>query len=217
MRLTTIDYPEHLSAVVFCQGCPWRCSYCYNTHLLPTKKRGVLSWGEVIQFLETRCGLLDAVVFSGGEPTAQPALLPAVQQVKSMGFLVALHTAGIYPSLLKKLIPFLDWVGLDVKAPFRQYANITNIEGSGKRVEESLHILLENHVTFECRTTVHWGLLSKGVLAELAENLCELGVKNYSVQSCLATGSLQACPLSDTENLPLWEHLRPMFPVFTVR
>jgi len=33
--LSTTDYPDHLSAVVFCQGCPWRCAYCHNPHLLP--------------------------------------------------------------------------------------------------------------------------------------------------------------------------------------
>ena len=28
--LTTIDFPDHLSAVIFCQGCPYRCIYCHN-------------------------------------------------------------------------------------------------------------------------------------------------------------------------------------------
>lgn len=221
VRLTTLDYPEHLSAVVFCQGCPWRCKYCYNTHLLSTEKNNTFSWEAVIHFLGTRCGLLDAVVFSGGEPTAQSALLPAMQQVKSMGFLVALHTAGVYPKFLKQLIPFLDWVGLDIKAPFAQYAHTTNVQGAGKRAEESLHILLESRIPFECRTTVHWDLLSKAALTELAKKLRELGVKNYSVQSCKATAHtpflVGDCLLETEENHPLWDLFRSMFPVFTVR
>ena len=29
--LTTVDYPDHLSAVVFCQGCPFRSNLRYNS------------------------------------------------------------------------------------------------------------------------------------------------------------------------------------------
>ncbi|HEX6005079.1 MAG TPA: radical SAM protein, partial [Burkholderiales bacterium] len=74
VALSTTDYPDHLAAVVFGQGCPWRCGYCHNPHLLP--KRGVarIAWRDVLAFLERRRGLLDAVVFSGGEPTLQAAL-----------------------------------------------------------------------------------------------------------------------------------------------
>lgn len=35
LKLTSIDFPEHLSAVIFCQGCNWRCNYCYNKSLQP--------------------------------------------------------------------------------------------------------------------------------------------------------------------------------------
>ena len=31
---TLTDYPDALAAVVFCQGCPWRCAYCHNPHLI---------------------------------------------------------------------------------------------------------------------------------------------------------------------------------------
>ena len=59
------DYPGQLSAVVFCQGCPWRCGYCHNHHLIP-RQAGTVPWDQVIAFLRRRRGLLDAVVFSGG-------------------------------------------------------------------------------------------------------------------------------------------------------
>ncbi|MBI3069525.1 MAG: 4Fe-4S cluster-binding domain-containing protein, partial [Betaproteobacteria bacterium] len=66
--LTTTDYPGRLAAVVFCQGCPWRCGYCHNPHLLPARRTAPIAWHAVRDFLERRRGLLDAVVFSGGEP-----------------------------------------------------------------------------------------------------------------------------------------------------
>ena len=81
--LTTIDYPGELAAVVFCQGCPWRCRYCQNADLLPGRGRNELPWERVMELLERRRGLLDAVVFSGGEPTLQAALADAVKQVKA--------------------------------------------------------------------------------------------------------------------------------------
>ena len=37
---------------------------------------GETSWSDVVDLLCDRIGLLDGVVFSGGEPTLQPALLP---------------------------------------------------------------------------------------------------------------------------------------------
>ena len=77
--LSTTDYPDHLSAVVFCQGCPWRCAYCHNPHLLPRRSDSEIAWPDVLAFLDRRRGLLDAVVFSGGEPTLQRALPDAMR------------------------------------------------------------------------------------------------------------------------------------------
>ena len=32
--LSASDYPDRLAAVIYCQGCAWRCTYCHNAHLL---------------------------------------------------------------------------------------------------------------------------------------------------------------------------------------
>ena len=94
---TSIDYPGCFSAVAFIQGCPWRCRYCHNPHMQPREFPPQYlhsSWGELVTLLEHRKGLLDAVVFSGGEPTLDPALRDAMQRVKEMGFKIGLHTSG---------------------------------------------------------------------------------------------------------------------------
>lgn len=91
---TTIDFPGKLAAVIFCQGCPWRCGYCHNRHLLDAGQPGTVPWHEVIRFLEQRRGLLDAVVFSGGEPTLQTRLPDAVAAVRRMGFLTRWAVPG---------------------------------------------------------------------------------------------------------------------------
>ena len=76
--LTTIDFPGRLAAVLYCQGCPWRCTYCHNTELLDAATPPALPWPDALAFLHRRRGLLDGVVFSGGEPTLQAALADAL-------------------------------------------------------------------------------------------------------------------------------------------
>ena len=159
---TTIDYPDHLAAVLFCRGCPWRCGYCHNRSLLGEDGAGDLCWDKVLGFLESRRGLLDAVVFSGGEPTLQPDLKQAVQSVREKGFLVGLHTAGAFPERLKELLPFLDWVGMDLKAPFHEYERITGVSGSGDAARQSAMLIRESGVAHHFRTTLAPLLLTEG-------------------------------------------------------
>jgi len=182
--LTTIDFPEQLSAVVFCQGCPWRCGYCHNPLLLSRRRKTEFHWGTVLTFLQRRKGLLDGVVFSGGEPTLQTGLVEAICAVKALGFRVALHTAGPYPERLARVLPWLDWVGLDVKAPFDHYDNLTGVPGSGVRALQSAKLVLESGVSYEFRTTVDNSYLGGDALLSLAHTLANLGVRRYVWQAC---------------------------------
>ena len=98
---------------------------------------------------------LDAVVFSGGEPTLQAGLPEAVAEVRELGFQAGLHTAGMYPERLASLLPSLDWVGLDVKAPLEEHDGLTGVRGSGLRARTALAEVLRSGVAYECRTTWH--------------------------------------------------------------
>jgi pyruvate formate lyase activating enzyme len=178
---TTIDFPGRLAAVVFCQGCPWRCTYCHNPHLLPPGPGG-RSWRDVLAWLETRRGLLDGVVFSGGEPLLQRALPVALTEVRALGFATALHTAGIYPQRLAAVLPLLDWVGFDAKAPFAEYAHIVGSD-SGASARAALDLLLASGVEHEIRLTVP-PELDEAAVARLRGELAELGVAALSLQAC---------------------------------
>ena len=182
--LTTIDYPGELSAVIFCQGCPWRCRYCHNGDLLPRQGMTMIHWDDVMEFLLEREGYLDAVVFSGGEPTLQRALPPAVRQVREMGYKVGLHTAGPYPERLKDILPYLDWVGLDIKAMEENYAEVTGVKDSGKKAWESAEILIESGVPHQMRTTVHPALTSDEEVRAITAELNRIGTDQHSVQQC---------------------------------
>ncbi|SFC89103.1 pyruvate formate lyase activating enzyme [Microbulbifer thermotolerans] len=181
---TAIDYPGALSAVVFCQGCPWRCRYCHNSGLLPPRAPTPYAWEQLLEFLGRRRGILDAVVFSGGEPTAQAALDSAVNDVRALGFKVGLHTAGMYPRRLRQLLPRLDWVGLDIKALPQNYPAITGVAASGDTSWESARLLAAAQVPLQVRLTRHPRLTSEEELNEIRKKLLTLGINELVVQRC---------------------------------
>jgi pyruvate formate lyase activating enzyme len=185
--LSTVDWPGQLVATIFAQGCPWDCPYCHNPHLLKTGE-GAVPWGDVLSLLETRRGLLDGVVFSGGEPTLQAAIVPAVETVRAMGFRIGLHTNGAHPRRIAALLPFVDWVGFDVKAPFEEYERITRVEGSGPRALASLRTLVASGVPYQVRTTVHPALLDDEALERIAAELAAEGVTAWVRQEFRSAG-----------------------------
>jgi len=190
--LSTCDWPGELVATVFCQGCPLACRYCHNADLIPPGPGVGPDFGGILALLDKRRGLLDGVVFSGGEPTLQKALPEAAAAVRALGFRVGLHTAGPYPERLARLLPLIDWVGFDVKAPFSDYDRITGVPGSGERARASLLALVASGVAIDIRTTVHPSLLSEDDLARLDGELGRLGLGPSRRQPFRAEGCRDA-------------------------
>jgi pyruvate formate lyase activating enzyme len=220
--MTSLDYPGELAAVAFCQGCPWRCRYCHNGLLLSASRPPTIPWREIESLLARRNGLLDAVVFSGGEPTLQGSLAAAMERTKALGFKVGLHTAGCYPERLRRLLPFVDWVGLDIKATPRRYPEITGVPDSGRRAWTSLGLLLESGTSLEVRTTLmpHWRLSED--LEPLARRIAQAGVTSYVVQTCRTAETLDPglLPWTTRGGLSRESLLRlgnGLFPRFAVR
>ncbi len=199
---TTIDYPGAFAAVVFLQGCAWRCVYCHNPHLQSRQAAaGAPRWAGLREWLATRRGLLDAVVFSGGEPTLDPALPAAMAALRELGFKVGLHTAGMAPRRLRALLPRVDWVGLDVKAPLDDaalYQRITGVRGAAAAVRLSLAALQEAGVAFECRTTVEPSLLPPTAVRAVGHQLAAAGVVRHVLQPCRATSPVRRRPSGGT-------------------
>ncbi len=212
---STVDWPDMMTATVFLQGCPWNCFYCHNPALIDPRADGAVPWSDVTDLLCERMGLLDGVVFSGGEPTMQRALLPAMQMVRALGFRVGLHTAGAYPGMLAHALPFVDWVGLDIKASREDYAAVTGRGPSGENAWRSLELVLGNRLLrsgsdrpldFEVRTTVHPAAIDDEGLRQLGCRLADAGVDNWAVQRFRETGTRQPLPrvnAADAESPPL--------------
>ena len=185
---TTTDYPGALAAVIFCQGCPWRCGYCHNPHLVAGRGACELDFGGILEWLATRRGLLDAVVFSGGEPTAQAALGDAMRAVREHGFRIGLHTGGAYPRRLPELLADVDWVGIDIKGPLEAYEIVTRVASAGGAAWSSLDCVLASGVACEVRTTVHPTLTPPAALKRVAQELGARGVARWVLQPFRPTG-----------------------------
>jgi len=129
--LSLLDYPGGVSAVVWTVGCNLRCPFCYNAELvLPELARlPRLSEEEVLGRLRERGGFLDGLVVTGGEPTLHLDLPDFLREVKALGFRVKLDTNGTRPDVLARLLRegLLDYVALDVKAPFARYPEFTGL------------------------------------------------------------------------------------------
>jgi len=222
---STVDWPGRLAATVFVRGCPWRCEYCHNAELWSRHSPIEIGWRDVVALLERRVGLLDAVVFSGGEPLCDPALPSAIGVAKAMGFAVGLHTAGVLPSALQRVLPDLDWVGLDVKTTPAGYPELTGDRRSWARVEESLDVLLASGVEFECRTSYHPAIVGGSEILDFAQSLATRGVQNYFIQALRPIGCreevwsrYQQHPMHGRVDVPaLAARLAPLFKRFEVR
>lgn len=131
----------------------------------------------MLALLQDRRGLLEGVVFSGGEPTLQRRLREAIEEVKALGFLIGLHTSGMFPERVREILPLLDWVGLDIKAPLdRRYDRISGRPGSARLVRESLLLIRDSGVGYELRTTQDLNYLSDTDVEDLQKDLVKEGV-----------------------------------------
>ena len=186
--LSTCDWPGHLVATVFLQGCPLACTYCHNPDLIDPRRTGTVPWSQVLELLDRRRGLLDGVVFSGGEPTRQRALAEAIADVRALGFKVGLHTAGTYPARLEDVIELVDWVGLDIKSVPRLYAAQTGVAAWGRALS-SLQIVQRAGVALQVRTTVDPTIQSDRDVTELTALLASLGVEDHVLQVVRTEGT----------------------------
>ena len=151
-KFSTVDFPGSLAAVLFAACCNYRCFYCHNRHILGEPP--LLSEAEVLAFLQKRAGLLDGVVFSGGEPTLQSDLPEWLRRVRALGYKTKLDTNGSRPEVLRALIAdgLVDYVAMDYKAPLEGYPSLCGANSAG--VPESLALLRGSGVPYELRTTL---------------------------------------------------------------
>jgi anaerobic ribonucleoside-triphosphate reductase activating protein len=213
---SVVDYPGKSCAVVFCQGCPLRCSYCYNSHLQHFPHESPIDFAEILSFLETRVGLLDSVVFSGGEPLSQPDLLPCLQQVRSLGFDLGLHTSGVFPDIFSNVLHsgLVSWVGFDLKSSFENYHRVTGTTHESSNFRRAFSSLVSSTVPFEIRTTYDPRIMSEQDLEAVAKFLKTHDIKQWVIQRCIIRENNQTTYLALPSRLclsVLSEHISILF------
>lgn len=190
-KLTLIDYPGKLAAVVFTQGCNFRCGYCHNPELvLPKEYCPALPEEEVMAFLRSRQGYLEGVVVTGGEPTLQEGLISFLDKLKRLGYLVKLDTNGSRTEVLKQLLSLrlVNYVAMDVKAPLGRYHEVINAPVPVERIKESIQLILEAGIPHEFRTTVVKAFHSCQDLFEI-RSLVE-GARQHNLQRARLDGKI---------------------------
>ncbi len=182
VSFTTIDYPGKLAAVLFLVGCPLRCEYCSNPHLLCTGD-GEYDPEKIFDWLRSRVGKLEGIVFSGGEALMQSdATINYMSRVRELGFKIGLHTNGFYPETLERASNVIDWIGLDFKATREKYPDLTGQHIAYDNMIRSLDIWLATGKDFEVRITCDPRFITKDDLIEIAGILSNRGVKNIAIQ-----------------------------------
>jgi len=155
-RTSLIDYPGMISAVVFTQGCNFRCPYCHNPELVyPGQYQALIPEEEVFFFLKKRKPLLDGVVISGGEALLQGDLTTFLKRIKAIGYPVKLDTNGSLPDDLSAVIRggLIDYVAMDIKAPFSKYAEVAGVQVETDAIRESIKVIIRSGVKYQFRTT----------------------------------------------------------------
>jgi pyruvate formate lyase activating enzyme len=160
-----IDYPGKICAIVFTQGCNFRCPYCHNPELVEFSgsDSAAPEEDEILAFLEKRKGRLDALTITGGEPLLQSGLNKFLSRVKALGYLIKLDTNGSLPSRLEEVIKnqLIDYVAMDIKSPLDKYERVIRAGIDTGKILESVKLIMESGVNYEFRTTVVKDLLCK--------------------------------------------------------
>lgn len=209
-KFSLLDYPGHLSAIVFTQGCNFRCQFCYNPMLVTpsgAQSRALnspdsLSGGEVkeasqrisedglFDFLKERQRKLDAVVITGGEPTLHRDLPQFIRRIKEKGFKVKLDTNGTNPLMLGDIVSekTVDYLAMDIKAAPLKYDLVAGVQPDLANIEKSVKIIKGSGLPYEFRTTIVPELIATEDIAAMGEMI--KGAKKWYLQQFVSNTDL---------------------------
>ncbi len=200
-KTTLVDFPNKVAAIVFTQGCNFRCGYCHNPSLInfglpldDATHNDVIAKNEIMKqtsdffsFLQSRIGKLDGVVITGGEPTLQSGLYDFIKEIKQMGFDVKLDTNGSNPQVVEHLINdnLLDYIAMDIKAPLEKYDIITCTKINKNNILKSIELIKNSTVDYEFRTTILKSQLSLDDFEKIGQMI--KGAKRYYLQKFVSS------------------------------
>lgn len=156
-KLTLQDFPDRVACILFTGGCDFRCPFCQNAALVTEFDDGYVDTEEFFSYLNSRKGMLDGVVLTGGEPLLQPDVVDFIKRIKGAGYAVKLDTNGYHPDKLERLYSekLLDYVAMDIKNSSEKYALTAGLNAVDmSRVAAGKDLIMNSGVDYEFRTTV---------------------------------------------------------------
>jgi pyruvate formate lyase activating enzyme len=161
VKLTLIDFPHKVASVAFTQGCNLNCPFCHNPELITNnfaEKKDLYQKkaAEYLDFLKTRVGILEGVCITGGEPTLQADLIPYLQEIKNLGFLIKLDSNGTNPQTLEKILnlKLVDYLAMDIKSSQKNYHIASGKKIDLNKIQSSIDLITNSGIDYEFRTTV---------------------------------------------------------------
>ncbi len=182
-KISLIDFPGQISAVIFTQGCNFRCPYCHNPELVePGLFRTPLDFDPILAYLDLRRGKIDGLTISGGEPTLHPDLPELIRTTRNLGYLIKLDTNGAKPGALRGLLEegLVDYIAMDLKAPLGKYPQATSSQVEPGNIGESVNLIMASRVDYEFRTTVVPSPFLEEDLRAMAEQIA--GARRWVLQ-----------------------------------
>jgi len=205
-KTSLLDYPGKISTIIFTYGCNLRCTYCHNPELVVEEfnEEKSVSESELLKFLESKKGKIDAVVITGGEPLLHPDLEDLIVKIREMGFLIKLDTNGLLPSNLRALIKkgLLDYIAMDIKYPADDYPVMTGISSIMNKIKDSIRIIMDSGVDYEFRTTYVKGIhtfRSAKYIGQLIQGAKMYYVQNFRDGKTITKGFDSSNSFTDTE------------------
>lgn len=170
---SSLEYPSKVSLVIFTGGCLLRCPYCHNPEIIDGGES--ISLSDIKKEIDEALDFIDAVVITGGEPLMQTEEVGKILDYShGNGLKTKLDTNGCYPERISKIIDSVDYIALDVKAPFNKYEEIIGAK-IGDKVADSMNIVSNSNCYLECRTTYVPGLLEPSDITEIAKSInCDI-------------------------------------------
>ncbi len=191
LKLTLLDYPEHVACTLFSHGCNLRCPFCHNAGLVVRPPENNINIEEITKFFERRKGILDGVCLTGGEPLLQKDALDFMRFIRSFGYKLKLDTNGFYPDVLEKAINegLVDYIAMDIKSSREGYARAVGIENIDiSPVCKSVELIMNSGVEYEFRTTAVKGLHLVSDFQDIGDWIA--GAKRYFIQQFIDSGDL---------------------------
>ncbi len=193
-KLTLIDYPNELAAIIFTVGCNFKCPFCHNPELVNVennqKGHMYISESDLFDFLKKRLGKLDAVVITGGEPTVHNDLPRLIKKIKKMGYLVKLDTNGTNPDMLKAMIKdkLIDYIAMDLKSDFNHYTQTVATIVDLEKIKKSINIIMNSGVQYEFRTTIMPFFINEEILRNMGAII--RGARKWYLQNFISRDKL---------------------------